>query len=87
MLAEGIISLTSRLTVTCSTIETPERRHGHHFSVFIVNFKKSFTPFSSVSIVDFEQVDFNRVTSCRCTNCKFSTKSKEKLQVAAGENM
>ena len=39
-------------------IKTPERRHWRRSGVFIVNFEhtfSTFTPFSSVSIVDFEQ--------------------------------
>ena len=48
--------------VKCSTltIKTPERRQWRHSDVFIVNFKH-FTPFSRVSIVDFEQVNVSWV--------------------------
>ena len=38
------------------TIKTSERRHRPHSSVFIVNCTR-FTQYSSVSIVDFEQVN------------------------------
>ena len=40
------------------TIETPERRHWRRSGVFIVSFGHYFTPFSSVSIVEFKQVHF-----------------------------
>ena len=43
------------------TIKTPELRQWRHSGVFIVNFKH-FTPFSSVSIVDFEQVNVSWIT-------------------------
>ena len=36
--------------------ENTRRRHWSRFGVFNVNFKHNFTPFSSVSIVDFERV-------------------------------
>ena len=39
------------------TIKTPERRQWRHSGVFIVNFEHIFTPCSSVSSVNFEQVD------------------------------
>ena len=47
-----LINIT-QLTFTCSklTIETLEK------GVFIVNFEHIFTPFSSVSVVDIEQVN------------------------------
>ena len=45
------------------TIKTPVRRHGHRSGVFIANFEHIFTPFTSVSIVDFEQVNASWVTS------------------------
>ena len=38
------------------TLKTPEPRQWRHSGVFIVNFEH-FTPFFSVSIVDFEQVN------------------------------
>ena len=38
------------------TTSTPERRHWHRSGVFIVNFEH-ISLFSSVSIVDFEQVN------------------------------
>ena len=39
-----------------TTIKTPERRQWRCSGVFIVMFWTYFTPFSSVPIVDFEQV-------------------------------
>ena len=36
---------------------TPERRLWRRFGVYIVNFEHISTPFSSFSIVDFEQVN------------------------------
>ena len=39
------------------TLKTPERRHWRRFGVFSVNFWTNFTPCSSASIVDFEQVN------------------------------
>ena len=39
------------------TIETPERRQWRCFGVFIVNREKNLTLCSSVSIVNFEQVN------------------------------
>ena len=47
-----LINIT-QLTFTCSklTIETLKK------AVFIVNFEHIFTPFSSVSVVDIEQVN------------------------------
>ena len=36
--------------------ENTRRRHWSRFGVFNVNFEHNFTPFSSVSIVDFERV-------------------------------
>ena len=44
------------------TIKTPERRQWRSSGVFIVNLEHS-TPFSSVSIVDFEQVNICWVIS------------------------
>ena len=41
------------------TIKTPERRHWRLSGVFIVKLGKYFTPFSSASIIDFEQVNFS----------------------------
>ena len=38
-------------------METPEQRQWHHSGVFMVN----FTPFSTASIVNFEQVNANWV--------------------------
>ena len=35
-------------------IKIPEERHWRLSGIFIVNFKTYFTPFSNVSIVDFE---------------------------------
>ena len=45
--------------ITCSklTIKTAERCHQLRSGVFIVNFEHIFTPCSSVSIVNFEQVN------------------------------
>ena len=44
------------------TIKKPGRRQWRHSGVFVVNFKHiSFTPFSSVSIDHFEQVNINWV--------------------------
>ena len=42
------------------TMKTPERRHGRRTGVSIVNFAlvSHLFPFSSVSIVEFEQIDF-----------------------------
>ena len=37
-------------------IKTPERRHCRRSTVSIVNLEHIFTQFSSVPIVDFEQV-------------------------------
>ena len=43
----------------CSKVtETPERRHWHHFDVFIVWI--DFSHCSGVSIIDFEQVNATR---------------------------
>ena len=42
------------------TLKTPERRLS---GVFIVNFEPISTPFSSVSIIDFEQVNVSWFTS------------------------
>ena len=39
------------------TIKTPERSPWRRSGVFIVNFEHYFTSFSSVSIIDFEQVN------------------------------
>ena len=39
------------------TIKTPKRRHWRHFGVFIVNFEHISHRCSSVSIVNFEQVN------------------------------
>ena len=39
------------------TIKTPERRNWRRSGVFIINFGTYFTPCSSVSIVNFEQVN------------------------------
>ena len=39
------------------TKKTPEQHHCLHSVAFIVNFLNYFLPFSSVSIVDFEQVN------------------------------
>ena len=48
------------------TIKIPERRRS---GVFIVNFEHIFTPFSSVSIIDFEIVnvscDVGKAARCR----------------------
>ena len=44
------------------TIKTPERHHGRRSGVFIVNFEHVSKPFfsvSSVSVVDFGQVNFD----------------------------
>ena len=38
------------------TIKTPEQRHWRRSGVFIVTFWTYFTPCSSISIVNFEQV-------------------------------
>ena len=38
------------------TVKTPERCQCRRSDVFVVNFKHIFTPFSRVSIVDFEQI-------------------------------
>ena len=43
------------------TIKTPERRHSRRSGVSFVNFEHIFTSFSSVSIVDFEQVNVSRI--------------------------
>ena len=45
---------TQKKSETCSklVLKTPERRNWCRYSVFI-----AFTPFSTVSIVDFEQVN------------------------------
>ena len=50
---------TKRRWEICSelTIKIPEKRHSPRSDVFIVNFTY-FTHYSSVSIVDFEQVSF-----------------------------
>ena len=52
----------TQLTFTCSKlrIKTPERRQWRRSGVFLVNFWAYLTPFSSVSIVDFEQINFSR---------------------------
>ena len=54
------------------TIKTPDRRHWRRSGVFIVNFEH--TPCSSVSIVNFEQVNsgnnYTRIMlrlTCKCT--------------------
>ena len=39
------------------TIKTLEQRHWHCFGVFIDDFEHYFTPYSSASIVNFEQVN------------------------------
>ena len=39
------------------TIKPPKRRHWHRFGSFIVNFEQISHLCSSVSIVDFEQVN------------------------------
>ena len=39
------------------TIKTPERRHSHHSGVFMVNLGHITHLFSSVSVVDFEQIN------------------------------
>ena len=39
------------------TVQTPERCQCRRSDVFVVNFKHIFTPFSRVSIVDFEQIN------------------------------
>ena len=47
------------------TIKIPERLHWHqrrHSGVFFVNFEHILSPFSSVSVVNFEQVNIIRVT-------------------------
>ena len=44
-----------------STIKTPEWRQWRRYSVFIVNFEHISPPFSSFSIVDFEQVNISWV--------------------------
>ena len=41
------------------TIATPGRCHRYGSGVFIINFKTYLGSFSSVSIVDFEQVNVN----------------------------
>ena len=48
---------------TCSklTIKTPERRPWRRFGVFIVKFKHNITPFSCISIVDFDQVNVSKL--------------------------
>ena len=45
----------SREVCSKLTIKTPERRRRRSGD-FIVNFEQNFRPFSSVFIVDFEQV-------------------------------
>ena len=49
----------------CSKLKTPERRHWRRrrSAVFIVNFEHILHFFSSVSIVDFEQVNVRWVLS------------------------
>ena len=44
------------------TIKTSERRHGRRSGVFIINFEHISHLFSSVSTVDFEQVNVSWVT-------------------------
>ena len=39
------------------TIKTPEQHHWRRSGVFIVNYGTYFTPYSSVSIINFEQVN------------------------------
>ena len=39
------------------TIKTLEQRHWYCFGVFIDDFEHYFTPYSSASIVNFEQVN------------------------------
>ena len=39
------------------TVKIPERRQWRRSGIFIVNFEHNFTPFSTVSIVNFEQVN------------------------------
>ena len=39
------------------TIKIPERRQSRRSSIFVVNFEHILHLFSSVSIVDFEQVN------------------------------
>ena len=67
MLTPIIVRVCSKLTIEtleqrcekCSklTIKTPKRRHWRRFGVFIVNFEYFSHLFSSVSIVNFEQVN------------------------------
>ena len=56
---------TRRRCEICSklTIKTPERGRWYCSGVFIVNFVTYFTPFSSVSIVNFERVNAGRVSN------------------------
>ena len=44
------------------TIKTQERRQQRPSDVFFLNFKHIFTPFSNVSIVDFELVNVGSKT-------------------------
>ena len=39
------------------TVKTPERNHWHRSAIFVVNFEHILHLFSSISIVDFEQLN------------------------------
>ena len=45
------------------TIKTPARRYWRHSGMFIVNFDHISHFFSSVSVVDFEQINVSLVTN------------------------
>ena len=60
------------------TIKTPERRA----TIFIVNFEYVFKPFSSVSTVDFEQVNFYWVPPYQFINAEIAHRCKNLSEIA-----